>query len=195
MRAAYFDDDGFLLCVASGDAVLGPAPGTAAFPIAGDVDPNALFLAEGELAERTAVDPLIARTRVIAGGEDGVRISGLPDPCWVLVNGARRHVEGGEIEISADAPGWLPIEIVGAHRSAVICIRADTAAAFLDEVRIERNERLAATDWTAVADAPLTDAQRAAWAEYRTVLRDLTGEQPHATLDTVTWPAQPVVLP
>jgi len=41
-----------------------------------------------------------------------------------------------------------------------------------DEMRAQRNRRLAASDWTQTLDAPLTDEQRAAWATYRQQLRD-----------------------
>jgi hypothetical protein len=39
-----------------------------------------------------------------------------------------------------------------------------------ERIRNERNRRLAACDWTQVADAPVDTA---AWAEYRQALRDL----------------------
>jgi hypothetical protein len=53
-------------------------------------------------------------------------------------------------------------------------------------LRAERNTRLAASDWTQVADAPV-DA--AAWAVYRQALRDL----PAATSDPFNpaWPEPP----
>jgi len=35
-----------------------------------------------------------------------------------------------------------------------------------------RDNLLAASDWTQMPDAPLTDEQRAAWATYRQALRD-----------------------
>jgi len=54
------------------------------------------------------------------------------------------------------------------------------------DVRRERNERLAASDWTQVADAPV---DQAAWAAYRQALRDLpsvyAGEGP------IPWPVAP----
>lgn len=46
--------------------------------------------------------------------------------------------------------------------------------------RVERDQRLWATDWTQLPDSPLNEAQRAAWAAYRQALRDLT--------DHVNWP-------
>lgn len=54
----------------------------------------------------------------------------------------------------------------------------------LIETRATRDRLLTASDWTQLPDAPLTDAQRAAWAAYRQALRDLP-----ATGDD--WPAPP----
>ena len=55
-------------------------------------------------------------------------------------------------------------------------------------VRADRNARLAASDWTQLADAPLDAASRAAWAVYRQALRDIT-EQPDPW--AITWPERP----
>jgi len=52
-------------------------------------------------------------------------------------------------------------------------------------IRAERNAKLAASDWTQVADAPV-DA--AAWAVYRQELRDITDQ---ADPFNITWPTQP----
>jgi len=62
--------------------------------------------------------------------------------------------------------------------------RIDDEAA--KNVRTERNKRLADTDWTQLADAPL-DASP--WATYRQALRDITIQPgfPH----NVTWPEEP----
>tara|TARA_R110002074_G_C12374535_1_gene651825 strand:- start:41 stop:307 length:267 start_codon:yes stop_codon:yes gene_type:complete len=59
----------------------------------------------------------------------------------------------------------------------------DRAAA---EVRTERDAKLAATDWTQVADAPV---DQAAWATYRQELRDIPAQAgfPNA----VEWPTSP----
>lgn len=59
---------------------------------------------------------------------------------------------------------------------------ADQAAA----VRTDRNSRLAACDWTQVADAPV---DKAAWATYRQELRDITS-QPGFPWE-ITWPTSP----
>lgn len=55
-------------------------------------------------------------------------------------------------------------------------------------VRADRNTRLAACDWTQLADAPLTNIQTAAWGEYRQALRDITTQSDSFNIQ---WPAQP----
>ena len=52
--------------------------------------------------------------------------------------------------------------------------------------RAERNRRLAASDWTQVADAPV---DQAAWAAYRAALRDVTGQAGFPY--DLTWPTPP----
>jgi hypothetical protein len=53
-------------------------------------------------------------------------------------------------------------------------------------VRADRNSRLAACDWTQVADAPV---DKAVWATYRQELRDITS-QPGFPWE-ITWPVAP----
>jgi len=54
------------------------------------------------------------------------------------------------------------------------------------DVRRERNERLTASDWTQVADAPV---DQAAWAAYRQALRDLPGV--YSGEGAIPWPVAP----
>jgi len=59
-------------------------------------------------------------------------------------------------------------------------------------VRSERYGRLMYTDWTQVADAPLTDEKRAEWAAYRQALRDVPTNNPDIELlEDVVWPTEP----
>lgn len=57
--------------------------------------------------------------------------------------------------------------------------------------RMERDELLRSTDWTLMADAPLSGAQKAAWGVYRQALRDLPALP---GFPDVPWPAK-VELP
>jgi hypothetical protein len=57
----------------------------------------------------------------------------------------------------------------------------------LRPIRAERDRRLAASDWTQIADSP---ADAAAWAEYRQALRDLPATIKDPTAE-VAWPETP----
>ena len=64
--------------------------------------------------------------------------------------------------------------------------RAGVDARVAENVRTERNKKLADTDWTQLADST---ANATAWGTYRQALRDLpnTDGFPH----NVTWPTEP----
>lgn len=72
--------------------------------------------------------------------------------------------------------------------------RADALPAALlarirsDKARAERSERLRSTDWTQMADAPLTVAEKLAMSVYRQALRDLPGV---AGFPDLPWPGMP----
>lgn len=57
--------------------------------------------------------------------------------------------------------------------------------------RSKRNSLLANSDWTQMADSPLTDAKKAEWATYRTALRDLPTHANWPDLGEDDWPTQP----
>jgi len=50
---------------------------------------------------------------------------------------------------------------------------AEAARDYWSELRTLRDQRLTESDWTQVADAPLTEEQKVAWQSYRQALRDL----------------------
>ena len=56
-------------------------------------------------------------------------------------------------------------------------------------VRLSRDEALKASDWTQLADSPLSDADKAAWATYRQELRDITEQEGFP--NDITWPVSP----
>jgi len=65
-------------------------------------------------------------------------------------------------------------------------LEADKLAESKAAKREERNRRLAASDWTQVADAPVDQTK---WAAYRQELRDLTNQPGFP--DDVSWPEEP----
>jgi hypothetical protein len=64
--------------------------------------------------------------------------------------------------------------------------QVDTSA-----VRAVRYDLLAASDWTQLPDAPLSDDERAAWATYRQELRDVPAAQSDVAIDSIVWPTPP----
>jgi len=56
----------------------------------------------------------------------------------------------------------------------------------VDQIRLRRNQLLAASDWTQIDDAPV---DQAAWATYRQALRDVP--QQAGFPDDVAWPDKP----
>ena len=71
-------------------------------------------------------------------------------------------------------------------------INAITDATILGEhdmkmLRMERNAKLAETDWTQSRDVTLSNDS--AWSTYRQALRDITDSA--TSLDDVTWPTKP----
>ena len=55
--------------------------------------------------------------------------------------------------------------------------------------RAERDKKLAACDWTQLADSPLTDEQKTAWGTYRQALRDVPAQDGFPW--EITWPSEP----
>ena len=69
-------------------------------------------------------------------------------------------------------------------------VQAKLAAAWT-QLRTERNARLQASDWVALADAHLSQDKKDAWFAYRQALRDLPDEvtiTSPADLVSVEWP-------
>jgi len=63
---------------------------------------------------------------------------------------------------------------------------------YMDKMRTVRNGLLQDSDITQLADAPLTDAEKAEWATYRQALRDMPVTNASATTyEEITWPEKP----
>jgi len=60
------------------------------------------------------------------------------------------------------------------------------------EVRAKRDWELTKTDWTVLADSPLTDVQISEMTTYRQALRDITDHANFPYLDDADWPTKPV---
>lgn len=65
--------------------------------------------------------------------------------------------------------------------------RVETPQQLAQKATMQRNQLLAASDWTQLPDVPLETKE--AWATYRQALRDIT-DQPGYPLD-IAWPTPP----
>ncbi len=59
-----------------------------------------------------------------------------------------------------------------------------------EQMKAERSARLRSTDWTQMADAPLTALEKAAYQTYRQALRDLPSLP---GFPDVPWPTLPTI--
>jgi hypothetical protein len=96
---------------------------------------------------------------------------------------ATQVLEEGTPVFSTEDQRWTQTFTVRDMSAEEVASRNDAQAA---SVRAARNEKLAASDWTQVADAPV---DQAAWATYRQALRDITAQAGFPW--TIDWPAQP----
>ena len=114
-----------------------------------------------------------------------------------MLNGAAATVSGpyevstrnGVEEINKQ---WFTKFIVGpvfadSDDEAAYRTRIDNQVAA--SVRSDRDRKLAASDWTVLADSPLTTAKKTTWKTYRTALRNISTAEgfPH----TMEWPTEP----
>lgn len=81
---------------------------------------------------------------------------------------------------------WFDDSITQPTADAINAKLAELVAAEpLNALRLERNKRIAETDWWASSDLTMTAEQTA----YRQALRDITST--YTSLDDVVWPVKP----
>ena len=67
----------------------------------------------------------------------------------------------------------------------------------MEELRLVRNRLLSESDWTVMADSPLSDNKQIEWKTYRQALRDITKtanpkiSELRLDLSSVTFPTKP----
>ena len=76
-----------------------------------------------------------------------------------------------------------------AEEEAQIAADAEAADLNFSGVRMERDGTLRGSDWTQMADSPLTDEKKAEWVAYRQDLRDLPAT--YSRVSEVVWPTPP----
>ena len=96
-------------------------------------------------------------------------------------------IEGVSIGSPQDKTTWRVSPAAMQAAAQPIIDAFDLKADKWATLRERRDARLAASDWTQLADAP--DGKKAAWAAYRQALRDLPAQTSDPT--TPVWPPIP----
>ena len=70
---------------------------------------EATYIVDGEPVARPIAPIAINRTEIPADKRSKVKITGLPDPCTVFIDGEPVSVEGGLLEVTAGMPATYSI--------------------------------------------------------------------------------------
>ena len=110
-----------------------------------------------------------------------------------LVDGANVNVDFRVIpsgDMTDYTVEWLNDSLTEPTSSAIETKRNEIyAAEKLDEVREERNKKLAETDWVITMHKELGTNIPSKWKTYRQALRDITKD--YTSLSDVVWPEKP----
>lgn len=97
--------------------------------------------------------------------------------------------------VEEGAPQWTNDELRGDFITQVWLVRdmtQDERATAIEKqwetIRLQRNRKLMLCDWTQLSDTPLPEEEKAAWANYRQALRDVTTQSDPFT---IIWPEEP----
>jgi hypothetical protein len=88
---------------------------------------------------RAACSPSLSKARIRADGEDAAVLSGLPDPCTVVVDGEAHSVEGGSFELASTSAGTHVVSLGGPHRSEPMLLEAVDLGQHRDAKKAEIN--------------------------------------------------------
>ena len=109
------------------------------------------------------------------------------------IRAAGVNIVGVSIGTPEDKATWTvqPPELEAAAQPVIdgFDIAAADLATEWATLRLDRNRRLVACDWTQLTDAPLDAATVDEWRTYRQALRDVPQDTADPT--TVVWPDEP----
>ena len=104
-----------------------------------------------------------------------VSIAGSGFAIYGEVNNATEYDERVVFNTPSSKPSWEEVQ-------------AQMVVEQWSQVRVERNKKLAKSDWSQLSDVPLPDAKQAEWQSYRQELRDVPS-QPDPL--NINWPSIP----
>lgn len=94
------------------------------------------------------------------------------------------------VECADETSGKTHIYKDGGFVSKVLSDQ-EIAESNLQWLRIERDKKLNASDWTQMPDVDLTSTQKTEWANYRQALRDITESFQSQSDEGFAWPTEP----
>ena len=112
--------------------------------------------------------------RVMRMSDDMLAANLVNNPTWSSINADTSNYRQKRVDLDT----LQVIDLVISHDIA-------------DYIRSKRANLLRNSDWTQMADSPLSDAQKTAWATYRQALRDMPDTQLVNTIDEIVWPIEP----
>lgn len=124
----------------------------------------------------------IAAEQTAAERKAGKRPAMVPNPACQIPGDATEITAERMDELFAAQAGGRFIADMGGKPVAITNPGGSAGAAAAR--RVARDRKLADSDWTQLPDAPLSADERAAWATWRQLLRDLD-------MDGSDWPDQP----
>lgn len=144
MTVLIYDVDGVILRhEPAGYAVT--EPGLLVMPVPASIPTGPIWVDPvlGEVKASIPVTPSVDKARIEPDGADTATISGLPDPCWIAVNGETFKVTGGAWSWSSSHPDTVTVIGIGPYCFDPIRITAETLseqkAALWDAVKIRRD--------------------------------------------------------
>ena len=116
--------------------------------------------------------------------DSGREIREVPADMWQTCTSASHWFDGSNFRIRKLKPS--------VHHNFSMGVWGFDSVSFEAAVRKARDEKLTASDWTQIPDAPLTPEERVAWATYRQQLRDITTSlEGIEFIQDVSWPQEP----
>lgn len=109
----------------------------------------------------------------------------------IAVEGEDGRAERGGVVYSttSDDPAASLLRLIDEHENPPA--PPDPAIGARSMLRESRSRMLAASDWTQLADAPLSDSDRELWSSYRQQLRDYPNQRGFDPLSPPPWPVPP----
>ena len=125
-------------------------------------------------------------------GINGLTLSSIPDDVWAVQwnsTTSKGHIEKRDLSVTEITELGIYQACVDEYEDALSKRPAPYVPTAEELFRGERDSLLSQSDWTQLADSPLSDSKKTEWATYRQALRDL----PASTTDyeNVTFPTPP----